>query len=250
MRTSALVAHLDQYLRIGDFVDSSRNGLQVQGRDEIRKAGAAVDACLESIGMAAQRGVDFLIVHHGLLWERPEPITGAHYERVKKLLDAGMNLYVSHLPLDAHLEVGNNAVILRKLGFELEGGFGKHHGVHIGARGRAAAALSQADMLKKVKTLFGKETRGDMFGVDHISTLAVCSGAGASLLPEAQTAGIDCYITGEPRHSFYHFCKEHGLNAIYGGHYATETFGVIALAERIQEEFGLPFEFVDVPSGM
>jgi dinuclear metal center YbgI/SA1388 family protein len=250
MRTSALVAHLNEFLRVDDFVDSSRNGLQVQGRDDIKKAGAAVDACLESIVIAAQRGIDFLIVHHGLLWENNEPIVGAHYARVKKLLDAGINLYAAHLPLDAHVEVGNNAVIIKKLGFEVEGGFGKYHGVMIGARGRATTPFSQEKLLYAAIQLFGKETRGDMFGVEKISTLAVCSGAGASLLPDVQAAGIDCFITGEPRHSFFHYCKEHRLNVIYGGHYATETFGVIALAEYIQEKFGLPFEFIDVPSGM
>jgi len=250
MKAQSLVAHLNDYLRLSDFVDGSRNGLQVQGNDDIQKVGAAVDACLESIVIAAQRGIDFLIVHHGLLWEKNEPIVGAHYARVKQLLDAGINLYAAHLPLDAHLEVGNNAVIIRKLGFEVDGGFGKYHGVMIGARGRAASPLSPNKLLSDATQLFGKETRGDMFGVDKISTLAVCSGAGASLLPESQAAGFDCFITGEPRHSFFHYCKEHRLNVIYGGHYATETFGVIALAEYIQEKFALPFEFIDVPSGM
>jgi dinuclear metal center YbgI/SA1388 family protein len=250
MNAQTLVTHLDEFLRLGDFTDGSRNGLQVQGRNKIKKVGAAVDACLESIDQAAQRGVDFLIVHHGLLWERPEPITGAHYQRVKKLIEAGINLYTAHLPLDAHLRVGNNAIIIKKLGFELEGGFGKYHGVMIGARGRKAAPLSQTELLAAARKLFGKETRGDMFGPEKISTLVACSGAGAGLLPEVQAAGIDCFITGEPRHSFFHFCKEHRLNVIYGGHYATETFGVIALAEHIQENFGVPFEFINVPSGM
>ncbi len=250
MKAQSLAAHLNDYLSLCDFVDGSRNGLQVQGNDDIKKVGAAVDACLESITIAAQRGVDFLIVHHGLLWEKNEPIVGAHYERVKKLIDGGINLYAAHLPLDAHLEVGNNAVIIKKLGFELEGGFGKYHGMMIGARGRTATSFSREKLLSAATQLFGKETRGDMFGVDKISTLAVCSGAGASLLPEAQAGGFDCFITGEPRHSFFHYCKEHRLNVIYGGHYATETFGVIALAEYVQEKFGLPFEFIDVPSGM
>lgn len=250
MRTPDLVAHLNRFLCVGDFVDASCNGLQVQGRDEITKVGAAVDACIESFDIAAQRGIDFLIVHHGLLWEKVEPVVGAHYARVKKLIDANINLYAAHLPLDAHLEVGNNAMIIRKLGFELDGGFGKYHGVMIGARGRTATPFTQDKLLNAATQLFGKETRGDMFGTEKISTLAVCSGAGASLLPDVQSAGIDCFITGEPRHSFFHFCKEHRLNVIYGGHYATETFGVIALAEYIQEKFGLPFEFIDVPSGM
>lgn len=250
MKAKALVAHLDEYLRPNDFVDASRNGLQVQGHEDIRKVGAAVDACVDSITIAAERSIDLLIVHHGLIWERPDPVVGAHYERVKKLLDAGINLYAAHLPLDAHLEVGNNAQIIRKLGFEVESGFGKYHGMLIGARGRRKTPVSKNELLKSATRLFGPDTRGDMFGVEKISTLAVCSGAGASLLPEFQIAGIDCFITGEPRHAFFHFCKEHRLNVIYGGHYATETFGVVALAEYVQEKFGLPFEFIDVPSGM
>jgi len=250
MQATELVAHLDEYLRVRDFTDSSRNGLQVQGRDEVRRVGAAVDACAESIEAAAQRRIDFLIVHHGLIWERPELIVGAHYARIKKLLDAGINLYAAHLPLDAHPEVGNNALITRRLGFEVEASFGKHQGIFIGVCGRIATPFSKSELLQNVRQLFGEEARGDMFGPEKISTLAVCSGAGAMLLPEVQAAGIDCYITGEPRHSFFHFCKEHRMNVIYGGHYATETFGVIALAEYIQQNFNLPFEFIDVPSGI
>jgi dinuclear metal center YbgI/SA1388 family protein len=250
MKTAELVSYLDTYLNIRDYSDSSRNGLQVQGREQVRRIGAAVDACVESILAAAQRNIDFLIVHHGLIWERPEPAIGSHYERLKRLFDAEINLYAAHLPLDAHPEVGNNAVICRRLGFEVEGGFGEHHGKFIGVRGRAAVPPSALELLQSACRLFGEDTRGDMFGPERVQTLAVCSGAGAMLLPEALAARIDCFITGEPRHSFFHYCKENRMNAIYGGHYATETFGVIALAEHVQETFHLPYEFIDAPSGM
>lgn len=250
MNTTDLVAHLDNYLRLCDFAESSCNGLQVQGREEVHRIGAAVDACAASIAAAVERKIDFLIVHHGLIWERPEAVVGTHFQRLKMLFDAGINLYAAHLPLDAHLEVGNNAVIARRLGFEVEGRFGKYQEMLIGVRGRVTTPLSPAAMLVSACKLFGEPIRGDMFGAEKITTLAVCSGAAAMLLPEFQTAGIDCFVTGESRHSFYHFCKEHRLNVIYGGHYATETFGVIALSEHIQKEFNLPFEFIDIPSGM
>jgi len=249
MQLKELTTYLDTYLQIAEFADNSQNGLQVQGREEIHRIGAAVDACQESIDAAAAN-IDFLIVHHGLFWEKPEKLVGPHYQRVKKLIESGVNLYGAHLPLDAHAEVGNNAVLARRLGFAPTAGFGKHHGREIGCIAETAAPISPAEFLRRLREALGNEVRADFFGTNSIQRLALVSGGGAFLLPHAIAAGVDAFITGEPSHSRYHFCKEHRFNVVYGGHYATETFGVIALAQHLAAKFNLPYEFLDFPTGL
>jgi dinuclear metal center YbgI/SA1388 family protein len=250
MQLKELTSYLDAYLQLADFVDSSQNGLQVQGREEILHVAAAVDACQETIDAAAAAHIDFLIVHHGLFWEKPEKLVGAHYRRVKKLFEAGINLYCAHLPLDAHPEAGNNAVLARRLGFEPTAGFGNHHGRDIGCLAAAQTPISQDEFLRRLHGALGAEVRADFFGANAIQRIAVVTGGGAFLLPQAIAAGVDAYITGESRHSFYHLCKETHFNVAYGGHYATETFGVIALAKHLEAKFQLPYQFLDFPTGL
>jgi dinuclear metal center YbgI/SA1388 family protein len=250
MQRTELTSYLDAYLQLTDFTDSSQNGLQVQGGEEIRRVAAAVDACQETIDAAAAGQIDFLIVHHGLFWEKPEKLVGAHHQRVKKLFEGGINLYCAHLPLDAHAEVGNNAVLARRLGFEPTAGFGRHHGRDIGAIAEANAAISQAEFLRRLHEALGNNVRADFFGAEAIQRLAIVTGGGAFLLSQAMAAGVDAFVTGESRHSFYHICKENRFNVIYGGHYATETFGVIALAQHLEAKFQLPYQFLDFPTGL
>jgi len=250
MHLKELTAYLDAYLQISVFVDNAKNGLQVQGHDEIRRIAAAVDACLETIDAAAQAGVDLLLVHHGLFWDKPEKIVGPHYQRIKKIIAAEINLYCAHLPLDAHAEVGNNVVLAKKLGFQPVAGFGNSHGRDIGYIAEADTAITQAEFLRRLHETLGQAVRADFFGTPKIQRLAIVSGGGAFLLPHAVAAGVDAYLTGEPSHSRYHFCKENRFNVIYGGHYATETFGIIALAQHLEAKFGLPYQFLDFPTGL
>ncbi len=250
MHLKDLTNYLDTYLQLADFVDNSQNGLQVQGREEIHRIAAAVDVCQETIDAAAAANIDLLIVHHGLFWEKPEKIIGAHYRRVKKLIDAGINLYGAHLPLDAHPELGNNAVLARRLGFEPAAGFGSHHGRDIGYIAEATSAISQAEFLNRLHDALGMNVRADFFGASTIQRIAVVTGGGAFLLPQAIAAGVDAYITGESSHSRYHFSKENRFNVVYGGHYATETFGVIALVQHLEAKFHLPYQFLDFPTGL
>jgi dinuclear metal center YbgI/SA1388 family protein len=250
MHIKELINYLDTYLQLADFVDNSQNGLQVQGHEEIFRLAAAVDACQETIDAAAAMNIDFLLVHHGLFWDKSEKIIGAHYHRVKKLIEAGINLYCAHLPLDAHHEVGNNAVLARRLEFEPAAGFGQHQGRDIGCIAEARTAISQSEFLRRLQMALGNEVRADFFGTNMIQRIAIVSGGGAFLLPQAVAAGVDAYLTGEPSHSRYHFCKENQFNVVYGGHYATETFGVIALAQRLEAKFNLPFQFLDFPTGL
>jgi len=250
MNIKELTTYLDAYLQINAFVDNSQNGLQVQGREEIRLVAAAVDACQQTIDAAAEASVDLLLVHHGLFWDKPEKLVGPHFRRVKKTIESGLNIYCAHLPLDAHPEVGNNAVLSRRLGFEPIAGFGNHHGRDIGYIAETKTAISQSEFLRRLQEALGNEVRADFFGVDAIQRLAIVSGGGAFLLPQAITAGVDVFLTGEPSHARYHLCKENHFNAVYGGHYATETFGVIALAQQLEAKFGLPHQFLDFPTGI
>ena len=250
MHLKELTAHLDAYLQINAFVDNSQNGLQVQGREEIHCVAAAVDACQETIDAAANANVNLLLVHHGLFWDKPEKLVGPHFRRVKKIIESGLNLYCAHLPLDAHTEVGNNAVLARRLGFEPTTGFDNHHGRDIGYIAETKTALSQSEFLHRLQEALGNEVRADFFGAETIQRLAIVSGGGAFLLPQAVAAGVDAFLTGEPSHSRYHFCKESHFNVVYGGHYATETFGVIALAQHLEAKFGLPYQFLDFPTGL
>lgn len=254
MKTSDLIQYLDRYLEIDKIPDTSWNGLQVQGKAQVQQIGAAVDACQEVIDAAVEAGVDFLIVHHGLFWDRKlERITGAHYRRVKALLEAGINLYAAHLPLDWHPEVGNNAVLARRMELETVSGFGRSgaaDGRSIGCIAQAPQALTQAELIERATAALAGDVRADFFGPRMIQRVAIVTGGGTSLLAEVVATGVDAYITGEPKHSFYHFTREHSLNVIYGGHYATETFGVIALAEHLEKELKLAFQFLDFPTGL
>ena len=253
MNTQELVGYLNKFLEIDKIPDASLNGLQVQGHNLTTKVGAAVDVCLDSVRAAAKAGVDFLIVHHGLFWGKEERLVGSHYERIKSLVDADINLYCAHLPLDWHPQVGNNAVLVREIGFEPVAGFGPSgaaDGRAIGCIALAPEEIDRATLIERLCTALGTEIRSDCFGPNTIKRLAVVTGGGASLIPLALHEKIDAFITGEPKHSYFHYCKENGITVLYGGHYQTETFGVIAMAKHLQAKFHLPFEFFDFPTGL
>lgn len=253
MKTTELIAYLDDYLEINKIPDASLNGLQVEGKAEVNQIGVAVDACVDSILAAAEAGVELLIVHHGLFWDKPMRLVGNEFRRVQALIKNEVNLYAAHLPLDWHPHVGNNAVLARKLGLEVVAGFGASgaaDGRTIGCIAEAATTLAPTQLLEQLTAVLAGDIRADLFGGHEIKRVAIVTGGGTFLLPQVLHAGVDAYLTGEPKHSFYHFTKENKLNVIYGGHYETETLGVIALAEHLQEKFQLPFEFFDFPTGL
>ena len=248
METKDIVNYLDQYLRVREIRDASLNGLQVEGKTKIEKIGFGVDACLETLRAAAKAKVDLLIVHHGLFWGKVQPITGSHFTRIKTLIDAKMNLYCAHLPLDAHPEVGNNAQLAKALNLDIEYYFGDYSGTPIAVYGRAKNRLTAEDFHQQLKDVLGEHVRMDAFGPKHFRKIGICSGAGASLLPEARSLGIEAFLTGEPRHSFYYYTKEERMHAYYGRHYDTEVIGLKALSTHLTELFELPAEFFHAPS--
>lgn len=245
-----VAAYLNGYLRIADIPDAPHalNGLQVSNAGAVTRVAAAVDLCEATVRLAAERGADLLLVHHGLFWGGLETLTGRRYRRVAGLVKHGIALYSAHLPLDLHPDVGNNAVLARQLGVALRGAFGEEYGVPIGVWGeidepRAALKQRLAGLLGSTPRLLG-------FGPERVHRVGIVTGAAGSLIGQAAGAGLDTYITGEgPHHTFFD-AEELGLNVFYAGHYATETVGVKALAEHLQTRFDLPWTFLDHPTGL
>ncbi|MCA9733477.1 Nif3-like dinuclear metal center hexameric protein [candidate division KSB1 bacterium] len=248
--TKDLTNYLDQYLRVKEIRESAINGLQVQGKEKINKIGFAVDACLESFAAAKEAGVDMLIVHHGLFWGREQALIGSHFYRIKALLKEEINLYAAHIPLDAHPEVGNNARLAALLELEIDMYFGDYGGTPVAVLGHSSDKLTAAQLHNKLKKAIGDHVRLDAFGPEIIRHVGICSGAGASLIPEAKSIGADAFITGEPRQGFYHFSQEEGMHIFYGRHYNTETIGLKALAEHLEELFEIETLFFDVPTNI
>ena len=242
MDRDELVRYLDEYLRLKDFPqDPSLNGLQVEGRPKVRKVGAAVDAGEAIFRRALEEGVDFLLVHHGLFWGKPFPIVGHHKRRLELLFQGGINLYAAHLPLDAHPEVGNNFVLARELGLlDLVPW-------DVGVRGRFPVPTPLLQVADRLGQLTGMQPLVHQGGLDQVETVILVSGSGTGLLSKVDA---ELFITGEPKHAVFHETFERGLNVIYAGHYDTETFGVKALARHLYERFGLPWVFLDHPTGL
>jgi dinuclear metal center YbgI/SA1388 family protein len=246
-----IVEYLDDYLRVREIPDyaGAYNGLQVSGRSPVEKVAAAVDVCQATIEAAAEKGAQLLLVHHGLFWGDPLPLTGRSYRRLRSLLEADVAVYGAHLPLDAHPEVGNNVLLTARLGLEPEGRFGRHEG--LGGLGVwAVADLSREELLGRVASACGSDPLIVPGGPSHVRRVGIVTGAAASMLGQARAEGLDTFVTGEGSHHSYHDAIEWGMNLIYAGHYATETFGVRALAEKLGEEFGVEHVFLDNPTGL
>ena len=251
MRLDALVSYLDDYLRIEDEVadaPEALNGLQVANTGEVSRLAVAVDLCDATVRMAAEQRADCLLVHHGLFWGGLRPLVGPGYRRVAGLIKGNIALYAAHLPLDRHPDVGNNAVLARLLGVKLRGEFGNYHGAPIGVWGERSG--SREDLSRALAKVLGSTPRMFPFGPEQTQRIGIVTGAGGSLIPQAAAARLDTYITGEGQHWTFFDAEELGLNVFYGGHYATETVGVKALAEHLAEKFDLPWVFLDHPTGL
>ncbi|MEJ2503955.1 MAG: Nif3-like dinuclear metal center hexameric protein, partial [Gemmatimonadota bacterium] len=209
---------------------------------------AAVDATGASIRRAAEWGADLLLVHHGLFWNGIRPVSGRRYRRLRSLLDAGIAVYSAHLPLDAHADVGNNAVLAAELGVEVDGRFGEYEGCVLGVQGRLE--LSREALCARLDDLLGGRVKLIPGGPERVRRVGVLTGGGGGFTGAAVAAGLDALITGEGSHHTYFDAMEGGLNLYYGGHYATETWGVRALAGHLAERFGVEWTFLDLPTGL
>jgi len=217
------------------------NGLQVANTGTVRKIGAAVDAGLDPFRRAAAAGVDFLIVHHGLFWEQPRPWTGVLFEKLEVLLRANIAIYSAHLPLDAHPDLGNNAVLARRLKLESSRAFLPFEGRDVGLVARHQG--TRAELRRRLESLFPRVTAIE-FGADAPTAVAIVTGSGSSAIDELPRVGVDTLITGDLKEHQFNLAQEMRLNLYACGHYATEVFGVCALAEELAARFGLPWEFI------
>lgn len=251
MNRQELVAYLDNYLRVKEIKDSSQNGLQVEGPDEVAKVAFAVDGCQESFEQAVAAGAQLLIVHHGLFWDKSIRLVGPLFRRVRTLIEGGCGLYGVHLPLDFHPEVGNNAELARLLELEDARAFGEYHGSEIGIGGALDPPTPLDALVERLARATGEPpVRVLAHGPEKAARVGCISGGAAMMMYQVAEAGFDTFITGETSHSFFHHAADYGLNVIYGGHYATETLGVKALARHLEGKFGLETIFLDVPTGM
>jgi dinuclear metal center YbgI/SA1388 family protein len=238
-----LVAYCDRRTRVASFKDApgAFNGLQVANDGRVSRIGAAVDAGLVPFQSAVASGVDFLIVHHGMYWDMPRPLTGSAYDRVAALLRGNCALYSNHLPLDSHPQIGNNALLARQLGLRATIGFIPNEGGDIGRI--APSKLTRAALRGKLEALYPRVIAIE-FGSSSPRRVAFCSGGGNSAVNGLLAAGADTLVTGELREEWFNVAQEQRLNLYLCGHYATEEHAVRALASELSAKFGLPWEFI------
>jgi dinuclear metal center YbgI/SA1388 family protein len=231
-----------ELLDLDSFPDYGPQGMQVAGADEVTKIVCAVSASLELFERAAQAGAQLVVVHHGLLWNNESRvIDGRVRRRLQALFDADITLAAYHLALDAHAEVGNNALLARELGVQVEGPFAE-----IGTGGRLPAPESLETFLARVRERIGPEPLVFAEGPDPVERIAIVSGGAGRHVAEAAAEGYDLFLTGEAEEPSLHLARELGITFVAGGHYATERLGVQALSARLAEHFGLDWEFVEL----
>ncbi len=245
-----IVAFMDGELQIGKVPDypGALNGLQMQGGQEVKRVAAAVDASLPVVRKAVDAGVDLLVVHHGMFWSGARRVTGATYEKFKIAMDAGMAIYSSHIPLDVHPVLGNNACLASALGLQDPEPFFEWKGTLLGMRGEFPGSLD--DLTERVAGILGSPPHVCCAGSQEAGMVGVITGGSGAEVGAVREAGIDSFLTGEGPHWSYTEAEELGLNVIYGGHYLTETHGVRALVDLLVEKYGLAGQFIDHPTGM
>ncbi|MDO8804231.1 MAG: Nif3-like dinuclear metal center hexameric protein [Elusimicrobiota bacterium] len=243
-----IVSFTDTYLDSKKIKDMSLNGLQAEGRPEVKKIAFGVSASLECIKRAAACGADMLIVHHGLLWGRSQPFSGPLKRKLETLFSSGLSLAAWHLPLDKHPVCGNNARLLKMLGAGSLKPFGTYDGETIGFSGTFAKPLSMGDLAAALAIKLDAEPLCFRFGKEKIRTVGAVSGGAARMFEQAVAAGLDLYITGEAGEFVQEFARESRANFVSAGHYNTEKPGVLALAEVLGKKFRVKTEFIDIPN--
>jgi dinuclear metal center YbgI/SA1388 family protein len=244
-----IISFCDELLDVGSFDDYGPNGLQVPGSPEVSKLASGVSANRAFIDAAASSGAQLALAHHGLFWSnQPLALSEALAGRLRTALGAELSVAGYHLPLDAHREIGNNALLCAGLGFQQEREFGEVNGRAIGVIGRSAEGIEPAELTRRVVELVGREPLVFDAGPAPLRSIGIVSGGGSSLLGEAIEAGLDAFLTGEPTERVMADAREGGIHYIAAGHYATETFGVRRLGELVAERFGVEHRFIDIPN--
>src|SRR3990167_9848557 len=251
MKLTTLVDYLDDLLRISSIADSphAHNGLQVANRGDVTRIAVAVDACGAVIEQAVTHNADLLIVHHGLFWGGQQPITGSFYQKLKMAFDNNLAIYSAHIPLDLHPQVGNGVLLAQALELTDLMPALKYQGELVGVAGKSKP-LTRSRFLEKVSTAVGGPVHLAPGGPLTVEKVLVVTGGAGSEVAAAAAEGVDTFVTGEGPHWSYTAAEELGINLIYAGHYATETFGVKALGILLSGKFDIPHAFIDHPTGL
>jgi dinuclear metal center YbgI/SA1388 family protein len=246
----SIVEHLDSLLEPGAYDDYGPNGIQVPGREAVETIVSGVSANVQLFARAREENADLVLVHHGLFWAGPpRPLDRASKRRLQILFDADMSLAAYHLPLDGHLEHGNNALLAEAIGCESREPFGQHKSATIGVAARFPDdGIGADELVARVREATGREPLAFTDGPERVRTVGIVSGAGADYLEDAIAAGLDAFVTGEPIERVMSRAREAEVHFVAAGHYATETFGVRRLGDLLAAEFGVRHVFVDVPN--
>ena len=247
---SDIVTYTDRFLRIHDVGDwdNALNGLQIENSGRVTRIGAAVDVSTRVLTEAGKKNVDFLIVHHGLFWPGLQPVTRLLRRQLQLAFETDMALYSAHLPLDVHPKVGNNAQLVSALGLKSAQPFLEEKGQPGGLKIRAS--LSRSELVRKLQKALNGPVKVFDFGPKRTRAIGIVTGAAGSEIYRVAHEGIDTFITGEAPHWAAVAAEEVGVNLLLGGHYATEVFGVKALAAHLSKRFRVPWELIDCPTGL
>jgi dinuclear metal center YbgI/SA1388 family protein len=247
---SDIVSYTDDFLRISDVGDwdNALNGLQIENSGRVTRIGAAVDVSTRALTEAQKRDIDLLIVHHGLFWPGLQPIRGALRRQLRIAFENDVALYSAHLPLDIHPKIGNNAQLVAALGLKFAQPFLEEKGQPVGLK--IHASLPRSELVCRIQKALSGPVKVFGFGPKRTRAIGVVTGAAGSEIYRVADEGIDTFITGEAPHWAAVAAEEVGVNLLLGGHYATEVFGVKALAAHLSHRFGVPWEFIDCPTGL
>lgn len=250
MTIEDLVEYCDRLLDARADKDYGPNGLQVEGRREVRKIVTGVSSCVELFELAREKQADAVLVHHGVLWEATgaKPLVGYRYRRLAALIEGGLHLVAYHLPLDRHPELGNNALAAKGLGLYGLEPFAEHHGAAVGFRGSYPEPVDPAELVRRCRDLFAQEPLAFLAGPDAIARVGVVSGGAQGEIHAAIDAGLDAFVTGEASEWVMNVAREAEIHFLACGHYATERLGIQALGEHLAERFGLEHQFIDLPN--
>ena len=248
--TADIAQYSDEYLRIGEIEDwpNALNGLQLENSGKVTKIAAAVDVSTRVLEAAANAGANLLVVHHGMFWPGLRPVTGALHRQLKTALDHDIAIYSAHLPLDLHPEVGNNILLMRALGVEDSEPFFQEKGSLLGRR--VAVNILASELALRLERAVGGPVKQIAVGPKIAGRVGVITGAAGSEIERVAAEGIETFITGEAPHWAAVAAEELGINLFLGGHYATETFGLKALAARLSKRFKISYTFIDCPTGL
>jgi dinuclear metal center YbgI/SA1388 family protein len=245
-----ILGFCDGLLDAGSFDDYGPNGLQVPGGTEVSKVATGVSANLELLQAAVDSGAELVLTHHGLLWRSEvAPLSVPLAARLRALLCAEVSLAAYHLPLDAHPEIGNNALLRDALGLQPDGRpFGEAMGSAVGAIGTAPDPIDVGELRRRLSEATGQEPLVFDAGPERISSVGIVTGGGAFAIHEAGRLGLSALVTGEPSEPVMGEAREYGVHFLAGGHYATETFGIRRLGELVAVRFSVEHEFIDIPN--